>query len=330
MRLLFIRFSSIGDIVLTTPAIRCAKQQIPGVEIHFLTKRSMKEITEANPYIDHFHYLDNDLNETIQSLKHINFDHIIDLHNNLRTFKIKQALKAKATSYRKLSLLKLLLVKLHLNFLPDAHVCDRYMDTLKSFGVQYDGQGLDYFLPESFVNNPIELPPTHQGDFAALVIGASYFTKKMPSDKLVELCNKMEYPIVLIGGKEDQAVGDLIASSNPSKIFNTSGMLSMNGSAAVIKRAKLVLSNDTGFLHVACAFKKPTVIFWGATTPVLQFGAYYPLNSEVKSYNAIVPDLICQPCSKQGTHKCPKGHFNCMRLQDTQQIANKANEFYSH
>ena len=112
MRLLFIRFSSIGDIVLTTPAIRCAKQQIPGVEIHFLTKRSMKEITEANSYIDHFHYLDKDLNETIQGLKGIEFDHIIDLHNNLRTFKIKQALKVKSTSYRKLSLLKLLLVKL--------------------------------------------------------------------------------------------------------------------------------------------------------------------------------------------------------------------------
>ena len=109
MRLLFIRFSSIGDIVLTTPAIRCAKQQIPGVEIHFLTKGSMKEITEANPYIDHFHYLDNDLNSTIQSLKKIEFDHIIDLHNNLRTFKIKQALKAKSTSYRKLSLLKFFL-----------------------------------------------------------------------------------------------------------------------------------------------------------------------------------------------------------------------------
>ena len=69
MRLLFIRFSSIGDIVFTSPAIRCAKQQIPGVEIHFLTKASMKAVTEANPYIDHFHYFDKDLNATINGLK---------------------------------------------------------------------------------------------------------------------------------------------------------------------------------------------------------------------------------------------------------------------
>ncbi len=329
MRLLFIRFSSIGDIVLTTPAIRCAKQQIPGVEIHFLTKESMKEITESSPYIDHFHYLDNDLNNTIQSLKNFEFDHIIDLHNNLRTFKIKQALKVKATSYRKLSLLKLVLVQFHINLLPASHVCDRYMDTLKSFGVQNDEQGLDYFLPASVVDNPTKLPPTHQGGFAALVIGASYFTKKMPIDKLIELCSKIQYPIVLIGGKDDQATGDLIASSNPSKIFNTSGALSINESAAIIQRAKLVLSNDTGFLHVACAFKKPTIIFWGATTPVLQFGAYYPLHSDVKTFDAIVPNLKCQPCSKQGTHICPKGHFNCMRLQDTQLIADKATEYLS-
>jgi len=104
MRLLIIRFSSIGDIVLTTPVIRCVKQQIPGVEIHFLTKLSMKEVTEANPYIDHFHYLDQDINALIPALEKQSFDAVIDLHHNQRTWRIKRALGVKAFSYKKLSI----------------------------------------------------------------------------------------------------------------------------------------------------------------------------------------------------------------------------------
>ena len=104
MRLLFIRFSSIGDIVLTTPVIRCVKQQIPGVEIHFLTKLSMKEVTESNPYIAHFHYLDQDINEVIPTLKKQSFDAVIDLHHNQRTWRIKRALGVKSFSYKKLSI----------------------------------------------------------------------------------------------------------------------------------------------------------------------------------------------------------------------------------
>ena len=133
MRLLFIRFSSIGDIVLTTPAIRCAKQQIPGVEIHFLTKRSMEDLVAANPYIDQCHYLESDVDATIDALKKIKFDYIIDLHHNLRTWKIKSALGVKAFCYHKLSLKKLLLAKLHINLLPTTHVCERYIDSLKYF-----------------------------------------------------------------------------------------------------------------------------------------------------------------------------------------------------
>ena len=103
MRLLFIRFSSIGDIVLTTPVIRCVKQQIPGVEIHFLTKLSMKEVTEANPYIDHFHYLDQDINELIPTFKKQSFDAVIDLHHNQRTWRIKRALGVKSFSYKEVT-----------------------------------------------------------------------------------------------------------------------------------------------------------------------------------------------------------------------------------
>ena len=333
MRLLFIRFSSIGDIVFTTPAIRCAKQQIPGVELHFLTKASMKAVTEANPYIDHFHYFDKDLNATIKGLKAFQFDYIIDLHRNLRTFQIQKALGVPSLSYHKLSLQKLLLTKLHLNYMPARHIVDRSLDTLSALGVVNDGKGLDYFIPKEATLPSNALPAAFQSGYIALVIGASYATKKLPVASLQALCHKIPYPIVLIGGKEDQEEGAAIEAINPIKIWNACGKFNLHESALLVKQSKTVISHDTGFLYIACAFHKKTVAIWGATAPALQVEPYYPtkMDSSKKNvwyYNAIVPNLPCQPCSNFGTKQCPQGHFACMKKQDLQSIADKAITYF--
>ncbi len=328
MRLLFIRFSSIGDIVLTTPVVRCAKNQIPGVEIHFLTKLSMKDLVIGNPNIDHFHFLDENLDKTIATLKEIPFDYIIDLHHNIRTWKIKKALGVPAFSYKKLSLQKWLYAKLKLNFLPNTHVCDRCIDTLQHFKVTNDGQGLDYFFPKDYSFKVANLPTSHQAGFIAFVIGASYFNKKMTVQKWIELAKQINKPIVLIGGKEDMTSANEITAAAPHFIYNATGKYDLKESASIIQMAQVVVSHDTGFLHVAAAFKKPTITIWGATSPALQFEAYYPAVSTTPHYNSIVPSLTCQPCSKQGESKCPQGHFACMRLQNVNTIATKANEFY--
>ena len=346
MRLLFIRFSSIGDIVFTTPAIRCAKQQIPGVEIHFLTKASMKAVTEANPYIDHFHYFDKDLNATIKDLKAFQFDYIIDLHKNLRTFQIQKALGVPSLSYQKLSFQKLLLTKLHLNYMPAKHIVDRSLDALSALGVVNDGKGLDYFIPKETSLPSNALPASFQSGYIALVIGASYASKKLPVASLQALCHKIPYPVVLIGGKADQEEGAAIEAVNPIKIWNACGKFNLHESALLVKQSRTVISHDTGFLYIACAFHKKTVAIWGATAPALQVEPYYPvaqkvnqttLNRETVStslsnnemyFNAIVPNLPCQPCSNYGTKQCPQGHFACMKKQDLQSIADKAIAYY--
>jgi ADP-heptose:LPS heptosyltransferase len=333
MRLLFIRFSSIGDIVFTTPAIRCAKQQIPGVELHFLTKTSMKAVTEANPYIDQFHYFDKDLNVTIKDLKAFQFDYIIDLHKNLRTYKIQKALGVPSLSYQKLSLQKLLLTKLHLNYMPARHIVDRSLDALSALGVVNDGKGLDYFIPKDAILPSNALPAAFQSGYIALVIGASYASKKLPIASLQALCHKIPYPIVLIGGKDDQAEGAAIEAINPIKIFNACGKFNLHESALLVKQSRTVISHDTGFLYIACAFHKKTVAIWGATSPALQVEPYYPtaptiFNNNEWYYNAIVPNLPCQPCSNYGTKQCPQGHFACMKKQDLQSIADKAIAYF--
>lgn len=332
MRLLIIRLSSIGDIVFTTAAIRCAKEQIPGVEIHFLTKKSLKAVTEANPYIDHFHYHDNNLAETIANLKAAKIDQVIDLHNNFRTFRIKKALGLPSHTYRKLSLQKWILTRFGINLLPDTHIVQRSLDPLKELGVQNDGKGMDYFIPANISLKSNDLPTAHQAGYIALVIGASYATKRMPVQQLKELCALIPVPIILIGGKEDTIVGEEVANVDPIKIYNACGKFNLHESALLVKGARMVISNDTGFLHIACAFHKKTIAIWGATSPLLQVAPYYA-KSDLQSgqemfFNAIVPNLPCQPCSKYGTKKCPQGHFACMKKQDLHFIAEKAMQYY--
>jgi ADP-heptose:LPS heptosyltransferase len=333
MRLLIIRLSSIGDIVFTTAAIRCAKEQIPGVEIHFLTKKSLKAVTEANPYIDHFHYHDKNLAETIASLKAANLDMIIDLHSNFRTFRIKKALGLPAHTYKKLSLQKWVLTRFGINLLPDTHIVQRSLDPLKLLGVQNDGKGMDYFVPASISLKSNDIPTSHQAGYIAIVIGASYATKKMPVEQLKQLCALISVPIILIGGKEDTKEGEAVAAEDAIKIYNATGKFNLHESALLVKGAKMVISNDTGFLHIACAFHKKTIAIWGATSPALQVEPYYAVsdlqNGQEMYFNAIVPNLPCQPCSKYGTKTCPQGHFACMKKQDLSFIAEKAMSYYN-
>ena len=288
----------------------------------------MKDLVIGNPYIDQYHFLDNNIDQTIATLKEIPFDYIIDLHQNLRSWKIKKAIGVTAFSYKKLSLQKWLLAKLQLNFLPKTHICDRYIDTLQHFNVSNDGKGLDYFFPKDYSFKAANLPTSHLAGFVAFVIGASYLNKKMPVQKWIELAKQINKPIVLIGGKEDFTFASAIASAVPDFIYNAAGKYDLKESASIIQMAQVVVSHDTGFLHVAAAFNKPTITIWGATSPTLQFEAYYPVVSTTPHYNSMVAQLNCQPCSKQGESKCPQGHFACMQLQSINTIATKANEYY--
>lgn len=321
MRFLVIRFSSIGDIVLTTPVIRCLKKQVADAEVHYLTKESFRSIIEHNPYIDKVHYHSNDLPGIIEKLKEENYDAIIDLHHNLRTLKVKRALKKPSFSFNKLNIEKWLLTALKWDRMPDIHIVDRYMDTVKSFGVSNDEAGLDYFIPETEKVKESDIPTSHLAGYIGIVIGAALNTKKLPVHKLQALCKGIEHPVMLLGGKEDRINGDLIASVDPDKIYNACGKFSLNESADLVRRTKLIVSHDTGLMHIASAFKKQIISVWGNTVP--EFGMYpyygkkflenYSSKSDSGPFDIVeIEGLSCRPCSKIGYAKCPRGHFKCM------------------
>lgn len=309
-KILIVRFSSIGDIVLTTPVIRCIKKQTV-FEVHYVTKDVFKDTLIHNPYIDMLYTFKKDVDELYTQLKSEKYDYVIDLHKNLRSLRLKQQLGAKSYSFNKINLQKFIAVNFKMiNSLPDEHIVDRYFETVSSLNVKQDGQGLDYFITDS---DKTEIP---NEKFTALVVGGSYFTKKIPLPKLEEICNRIKSPIVVLGGKDDKAIADQLEKKFPN-VINLCGKCMINGSAYVIKHSDVVITSDTGLMHIAAAFNKRIISVWGNTIPEFGMGPYKP-NPENKILE--VKGLSCRPCSKLGYKKCPKGHFKCMMNIDVSAI----------
>ncbi|MCD6019457.1 MAG: glycosyl transferase family 9 [Bacteroidetes bacterium] len=319
MKILVVRFSSIGDVVLTTPVLRCIKQQLKDVELHYLTRQNFLNVIENNPYVDRFFAIKKSLYEVVPQLKTENYDYVIDLHHNLRTLSLKRALGKKAFSFNKLNLEKWLMVHLKLNRLPHQHIVDRYFETLSSLGVKNDNQGLDHFIHEKDqINIQSYLPTPFQNGYNVLVVGGSYFTKQIPPNKLKEFCEQSSLPLVLLGGKDDMETAEKIHQVFKEKTINLCGSLNINQSSSVIRQSNKVITSDTGLMHIAAAYKKDIISVWGNTIPEFGMGPYLPGSS---SHILEVKNLPCRPCSKLGYSKCPKGHFKCMNNIDVSRVS---------
>jgi ADP-heptose:LPS heptosyltransferase len=323
-KILIIRFSSIGDIVLTSPVIRCLYEQVPDVEIHFLSKERFNPILKANPYIHKIHLLKDNLGELIAGLKKEKFDFVVDLHKNLRSARVKMGLGRPSASFSKLNYEKWLLVNFKIDKLPEKHVVDRYFDAVARLGVRNDDQGLDYFVPEQDQVSRSELPPPFRQDYIAMAIGGMHLTKMLPVEQQIKLCQMISKPIVLLGGQDDKEKAQRIAAANESKIFNGCGLFNINQSADILRQASKVITHDTGLMHIAAAFNKEIYSIWGNTVP--EFGMYPYLPKGIgKSVIMQVKDLSCRPCSKIGYNKCPKQHFKCMMDIDLEKLAGVIN-----
>lgn len=308
-KFLIIRFSSIGDIVLTSPVVRCLKTQFPEAEVHFLTKKKNIDLLQANPYLDKIMILDDSFSSTIRELKKERYDYIIDLHNNLRSLRVKLSLRAKSYSFNKLNFRKLLYTRFKFNFMPDEHIVDRNLDTLRHFNIMNDGKGLDHFIPEEDEFPTANLPEHFNNGYIVLVLAGTYTTKRLPEDKYRQLISSTQFPFVLLGGKNEKPMAANILAWNTGNVVDLTGQLRINQSASLVKNARLVISNDTGLMHIAAAFHKKILSVWGNTSPEL---GMFPYMAGKGSEILEVKGLSCRPCSKLGYVECPKKHFRCM------------------
>jgi ADP-heptose:LPS heptosyltransferase len=312
-KFLILRFSSIGDIVLTTPIIRNLRLTYPDADIHFLSKKKFESVLQYNPYINHLHVFENDINECIGALKKERFDFIIDLHNNLRTTILKLKLRRPSAKFDKLNFGKWLLVNFKINRLPNKHIVDRYFETAKSLNICNDQKGLDFFLPTQTFDTLDKFNLT-KNNYVTIAIGAAHATKQIPENKILEVVKKIKLPVVLLGDNKDvNKANNIISKSNHPSIINACGVCNLMESAYLIQQSNLLITSDTGLMHIASAFKKTIYSFWGNTVPEFGMSPYKP-NIENKIFE--VKNLSCRPCSKIGFDKCPKGHFDCMNKID--------------
>jgi len=324
VKILLVRFSSIGDIVLTTPVIRAIHVQLPDAEIHYLTKRPFVDLLTHNPHIHKIIAIDRSIQEVIGSLKSERYTVVIDLHHNLRTLRLRRSLGVPTHAFPKLNFKKWLLVRFKWNRMPEVHVVDRYYDAVKAIGVKPDHLEGEIFLAnhdEVDIHATLGFAPK---TYTTIAIGAQFQTKQLPLHKLHEIIEGIRGPVVLIGGASDSAKGkELVRLSKRNDVISTCGQYSLVRSASIVKQSKVLLTNDTGMMHIAACFGVRIVSIWGNTVPALGMYPYIP--SQPQQWSKHEVQLNCRPCSKIGFSSCPKGHFNCMEKQDVQAITEDVN-----
>lgn len=313
MKILVIRFSAIGDILLTFPVVEALVDKYPSAEIHFLTKPSNEPVLDLLSSKVQPRFLQESLVQTAKQLRGERYDLVIDLHNNLRTF-LLQVLLMKGSWYRfrKLNLQKWLFTVFKWNTLPKVHVVDRYA---QAASVSPASVNLDVIN-----TNVVESLPSH---YVAWVLGATFSTKQFPLSKLIETIERLDMPIILLGGEKENPLASSLQAGFPS-LISLVGKTSLSEAAMVLSKAKVVVTNDTGLMHLAAFYDKPMVCIWGNTVPM--FGMYPYQSAPV--FHAQVSDLSCRPCSKIGHNTCPKGHFECMLKQHSVEISEQITSLF--
>lgn len=327
-RILIIRFSSIGDIVLTTPVIRYLKQQLDGpVEVHFLTKEQFAPVIAHNPHLNHIHTIKKDVSEVIEELKTWDFNYVVDLHSNFRSRQVKKALNSFPFTFHKVNISKWFYVNFGIDQLPEGHVVDRYLESVKAFHMQDDSLGLDYFIGDEDVVSIDSLPQIAQDGYVAMAIGAAHKGKRMLPSQMAEAIKLIDLPVLLIGDSGDQEVAQKILNAcSPDKVVDMTGKCSINQSASIVQQSQAVIAGDTGMMHVAAAFSKKIVSVWGCTSP--RFGMF-PYRPHPDSVILEPQNLKKRPCSKLG-NRCKYGmDSRCISHIAPQTIAEAVNQLIS-
>jgi len=321
-RILLIRFSSIGDIVLTSSTITLLKKENPTAEIHYLCKASFSELVQYNPAISEVHaWTKEKADEILKTLQSLHFDYVIDLQNNLRSALIRFRLARPSAVLDKENWKKWKMVHFHNRTIDIPHIVHRYEDTLAILGIksQYNTplsfhfpKTIDRELQTYLAEQNISL--THSRTLA-VVLGAQHATKKWILSSLAEALNTLGMPVLLLGGKNETEEASTLLTLLKVPCVNVVGKSSLLLSAALMQKCSAVLAYDTGFMHIAAALGKSIFSIWGGTVPELGF-APYTKDALILENN----EAKCRPCDKIGKNTCPKGHFACMKELSAKQV----------
>lgn len=297
---LIIRYSSIGDIILTTPIIRVAKLQLNAtVSVLTLSKNAM--VLESNPYIDNILHCEDEIDLSL-------YDLIIDLQKNRRSSIIRWKAKCKTLTFNKLNIKKWIFTTFRWNTLPQKHLVDRYFEAVNKVGLSDDGCGLDFYYSKGEIDR-FDLPV----EYIVINCGGTYITKRIPIDICRKIIEKSSYPVILLGGKDVSKLGAQFGAA--MKVVNLIGITSLQESAEIIDNCMHLYTSDSALMHIGAALNKDITVLWGNTSREFGMYPYLPKDNPSNITHKEV-SLGCRPCSKLGYGHCPKGHFRCMLDQD--------------
>ncbi|MDE0471329.1 MAG: glycosyl transferase [Ekhidna sp.] len=316
MKILLIPSFSSDELLLSTPIIRVLKNQMD-VEIHLITKKDFKSLFQENEYIANVYSLEE------MSKANSSYDIVIDLQNDRQTRKIGKRLANRQYSFKHNKLHEWLFTRFRINRLQKTHLTDRYFELLRPLNIKNDEQGLEYFMSDKDEVEKEWLPETHQNGYAVLAINSKTKTQQLTTKRMIELCDRINKPIILIGDKIDAATANEIETffkrgtdreekeiedlNKKAIIFNACDKFNLNQMASIIHRSNWVFTHENMFMQIAAAFKKPVFSIWGSSSP--HFGKYpYKTKFTIFENNR----LSCRPCSSTGFDQCPKDHFKCM------------------
>lgn len=313
LRILCVRFSSIGDVLLTTPLVRALHRRHPEAELYFVTKRAMAPLVVENPHLTNVFALgpDEPLSDFAQRLRALGPTHGLDLHGSLRSTALRWLVPARWSGYSKRKLARATLISTKINLYgKHVPVPERYFEAANAAGldVEPDGGPPEFFLApaaRSHMTHWLAEIGLDRKPFAALAPGAAHATKRWPIAHWRALADRLQqlgYGIVVVGGPQDRQLADQLGAA----VVNAAGEFSLQETGACLARATVAVSGDTGVMHMATGVGTRVVALFGPT--VEPFG-FYPYT---KRAVVLEQDLSCRPCSAMGTERCPLGHHRCL------------------
>jgi len=316
MKVLIIRLSSIGDVILTTPIVRLVHKNL-NAEIHYLTNEVNFPIIEDNPYIEDYHSA-----EDIRKLQTTSYDLVIDLQNSIKSRRIKFEGGTTVIRTDKMPIRKWMMLLFRINWLHKTHVVTNHIKPLHELGISDDGNGLEVYVQNQDLRSAgLE----NLEDQIVINVGGSKKTKRIPLSMANSIIRESDHRYIIVGGDD---VYEEYGTLDGENVINLVNQLSLSQTLQVIKGCKLLLTGDTALMHAAAAFNKDQIVIWGSTTDDFGFYPYYGSNNKDKSIQ-IKQNLSCQPCSKFGKNTCPKGHMRCLKDISAKEVLLSINKICS-
>jgi len=314
-RIAVVRFSSMGDILLTTPLLRALRERHAAAQITFVTKRAFVPLLAHNPRVDAVIGYDPRaaLSALADEIRARGITHGLDLHGSLRSRRLRRLVGGRWRGYPKRRVARTVLIRTKRDVYRDRrHVVERYFDAARDLDVKPDDRGLEFFIPrETQVKAKQFLAATGVGvdrTLVAVAPGAAHATKRWPLGHWQRLVGELvtRYDVVVVGGRDDVALADEVAAAGGARAVNAAGRFDLAGSAALLKESRCVVSGDTGVMHLGTAVGTPVVALFGPT--VEAFG-FFPWRARA---TVLQRDLSCRPCSAFGGPRCPIGTHACL------------------